>query len=246
MMVKQLSILIPMYNEKNVAVQTAKETDKYFSEIFPRDQYEIVFCNDGSTDGCGELLEELSLPNVKVVGYQSNRGKGAAIRYGIALCEGKYIVCTDCDLAYGCDSVKAMYDKLVETDSDLVIGSRNITKDGYDGYTFLRKLMSKAYIKIISLLSGFSYTDSQCGIKAYKTDSAREIFSKCTVDGFAYDLEVLILADKLGMKVTENAVKILNHTQSSSKVKPLSDSFKMISDVLRIKKAHKNVTPIKK
>lgn len=239
---KKLSILIPMYNEENYVKNTAYTLSQYFGKIFAEDEYEIVFCNDGSTDRSTSITESLDIPEVRTVGYSDNRGKGSAIRYGISACEGEYIVCTDCDLAYGCDAIMGMYNELLSTKCDLVIGSRNLEKDGYHGYTLARKLMSKAYIKVISVLAGFSYTDSQCGIKAYKTESARSIFRLCSVNGFAYDLEVLILADKLGLAVREKPVKILNHAQSTSKVKPLRDSFKMIADVIKIRRKHKNVS----
>ncbi len=239
-MTKRLSILVPMYNEEKVAKQSAITLSEYFGNIYGYDDCEIIFCNDGSTDGCAEAVSSLSLSNIKVVGYSDNRGKGGAIRYGVEKCEGEYIICTDCDLAYGCDAVQRMAKLLFEGKSDMIIGSRNISKDGYEGYTLLRKLMSKIYIKLICLLAGFSYSDSQCGIKGYRAESARKIFKHCKVDGFAYDFEVLILADKLGISISEMPVKIINHSQSDSKVRPISDGFKMAKDVLKIKKLHKS------
>ncbi len=238
---KKVSILVPMYNEEKIAEKSAKTLQDYFGQKFQDGEYEIIFCNDGSKDSCAEKVENLNLPNVRVVGYSDNRGKGAVIRYGIAMCEGEYIVCTDCDIAYGLDAIYEMANRLIEGKSEMVIGSRNISKDGYDGYTPLRRLMSKAYIKVICILAGFKYSDSQCGIKGYKAERAKSIFRKCTVNGFAYDLEVLILADKMGISVSEMPVKIINHSQSDSKVRPIIDGLKMARDVLKIKKMHKNV-----
>ncbi len=129
----------------------------------------------------------------------------------------------------------------VSRGSDLVIGSRNLSADGYEGYTALRKLMSKTYIKLISIIAGFKYSDSQCGIKALKNPAAKDIFGRCQVNGFAFDLEVLILAGKLKKTVTEFPVRVINHNEAESKVNPIKDTFKMIRDVMRIKKIHKNV-----
>ncbi len=239
----RLSILIPMYNEAPIVAETARTLTAYFDPLFPEGDYELVFSNDGSRDGCDGILRDLSLPHVRVVGYLDNRGKGSAIREGILACEGDVIVYTDCDLAYGCDAIAAIWQKQTACGSDLVIGSRNQRADGYEGYTPLRKLMSKVYIRFIALMAGFRYTDSQCGIKCITQDAAREIFSRCTVNGFAFDLEVLILADKLGKQVTEHPVKILNHNEARSKVSPVKDALRMIRDVSRIKKLHKHASP---
>lgn len=236
-----LSVVIPMYNEEKIAAQTATALSAYFDKKFPDGDYEIVFSDDGSRDNCAARVKALALPHVKVVGYPDNRGKGSAIREGIQRCEGESIVYTDCDLAYGCDAIYEIHQKRLHDGSALTIGSRNLSKDGYEGYTFLRKVMSKTYIKVISFLAGFCYSDSQCGIKCIDGKAAKNIFSRCTVNGFAFDLEVLILADKLGMKITEMPVRIINHRESESKVSPLKDAVKMIRDVSRIKKIHRGV-----
>jgi len=241
-MMPRLSILIPMYNEERIAADTAKALTAYFDAAFPQGDYEIVFSNDGSRDNSAKVVRALNLPHVRVEGYPDNRGKGSAIREGILTCKGDAIVYTDCDLAYGCDAILNIWKQREETGSELVIGSRNISADGYEGYTFLRKLMSKTYIKVISLFAGFRYSDSQCGIKCLKREAARDIFSRCTVNGFAFDLEVLILADKLKKTVSEFPVKIINHNEAQSKVSPIKDALRMIRDVRRIKKTHKNVT----
>ncbi len=236
----KLSVLIPMYNEKNIAENTARTLVGYLSPKFG-DEFEIVFSDDGSTDGCSETVKALGLPNVRVVSYPDNRGKGSAVREGIKKCYGDVIVCTDCDLAYGCDAIVDIYNRIISGGEHVVIGSRNIASDGYDGYTFIRKLMSKMYIKLVSFIAGFRYSDSQCGLKAYCAEAARSIFEHCTVNSFAFDLEVLLLTEKLGMKIAEVPVKIINHRERASKVHPFRDAVKMIKDVKRIKKRIKKL-----
>ena len=208
---------------------------------FPCGDYEILFVNDGSRDACAATVSALSLPHVRVIGYPDNRGKGSAVREGVIAAKGESIVYTDCDLAYGCEAIVAILEKRCKDGTSLTIGSRNLTRDGYEGYTFLRKLMSKCYIKVISLLAGFHYSDSQCGIKCLEAKAAKDIFSRCTVNGFAFDLEALILADKLGYSISEMPVRIINHRESESKVNPLKDALRMIRDVKKIKKQHRNL-----
>ena len=233
----KISLVIPMYNESKIIEATAIELSEYMSKNF--DSYEILFSNDGSKDDCAEKCAALNLPNVRIVGYENNRGKGCAVREGIMQAQGDIIMFTDADLAYGTDVIKRYYDKMTESpDTDMLIGSRNISADGYEGYTFLRKVMSKTYIKVLCIVGGFKLSDSQCGCKAFRRDTAKEIFSRCTVDGFAFDFEVILFATKLGKKIDEIPVKIINHRES--KVNALRDTFRMLRDLIKIKKRVKN------
>ena len=229
----KISLVIPMYNESKIIEETARELSEYMSKNF--DSYEILFSNDGSKDDCAQKCAALGLPNVRVVGYEVNRGKGCAVREGIMQADGDIIMFTDADLAYGTDVIKRYYDKFAELpDTDMLIGSRNISADGYEGYTFLRRVMSKIYIKVLCIVGGFRLTDSQCGCKAFRKETAKEIFSKCEVNGFAFDFEVILFATKLGKKITEMPVKIINHRESS--INPIKDSVKMLRDLIKIKK----------
>ncbi len=228
----KISLIIPMYNESSIIADTAKTLSDYMSENF--DDYEILFCDDGSSDGCGDIVRSLGLPCVRVTGYTQNRGKGSAVRFGVGEAEGELIMFTDADLAYGVDVIKRYYDRYAENRPDLIIGSRNLDKDGYEGYTALRKLASKMYIKVLCLVGGFKLSDSQCGCKAFGRKAAKDIFSRCTVDGFAFDFEAILWAGRLGYSVSELPVKIINHRES--KINVLRDSVRMLRDLMRIKR----------
>lgn len=88
-------------------------------------------------------------------------------------------------------------------DSQLVIGSRNLSKDGYSNYTFIRKLASKAYIKVLCIVGGFKLSDSQCGCKGFRREAVDAIFPRLEVNGFAFDFEALLWASKLKYKITK-------------------------------------------
>ena len=222
-----------MYNESSIIKETAQTLSDYMSANF--EDYEIIFSNDGSKDGCDKAVEEMNLPNVRVVGYEENRGKGYAVRTAMLAAQGDIIMFTDADLAYGTDVIKRVYETfLANPDAHMVIGSRNLSKDGYEGYTAIRKLASKVYIKVLSIVGGFKLSDSQCGCKAFTGEAAKEIFSRCEVDRFAFDFECILWAVKFGMKIVEMPVKIINHRES--KVNVLRDSFKMIRDILKMKR----------
>ncbi len=232
----KISLCIPMYNEEKIIGDTVTQVSSYMTENFG--DWEVIFSDDGSTDGCRAIVEARANEHVRVVGYEQNKGKGAAVRNAVLNATGDVIIFTDSDLAYGLDVIKAAVEMFTANgDTDIIVGSRNLDKSGYEGYTLIRKIASKAYIKCLALVAGFKMTDSQCGFKCFRRDVAKEIFKACEVDGFAFDFEVLIKANKLGAAVREMPVKVVNHRES--KVHVLRDSIKMLGDVRKIKRKNK-------
>ncbi|MBQ2768304.1 MAG: glycosyltransferase [Clostridia bacterium] len=230
----KISLCIPMYNETSIIADTARTLVEYMQNHFP-DDYEIIFSDDGSTDGSADVVRALGLPGVRVVGYAKNRGKGCAVRTALLAAEGDLVMFTDADLAYGTDVIA----RVVETfdanpTSGMVIGSRNLSADGYEGYTPLRRLMSKVYIRVLCFVGGFRLSDSQCGCKAFRREAVQAIFPHCEVDGFAFDFEAILWAQKLGIRITEMPVKIINHRES--KVRVLRDTVKMLGDLRKMRK----------
>ena len=227
-----ITLIIPMYNESRIIADTAMTVSKYMQENF--DSYEVIFADDGSKDKSADIVKKLALPNVRVVSYEQNHGKGCAIRTGMLASTGEIVMFTDADLAYGTDVIKKAYDILKDADANMLIGSRNLSKDGYEGYTLIRRLMSKAYIKVLCTVGGFKLSDSQCGCKAYKGEAVKRIFERCKVDGFAFDFESILWAQKFGYKIVEMPVKIVNHRES--KVNAIRDTFRMLGDLRKMKK----------
>ncbi len=233
----KISICIPMYNENRVIAQTAKTLSDYMSAHF--DDYEILFCDDGSSDGCGDTVRSLNLPNVEVIGYDGNKGKGYAVRYAMLKATGDVRMFTDADLAYGTDVIEQVAKEFEEHEgTHLVIGSRNLKKDGYEGYTFIRRVASRVYIKVLCWAGGFQLSDSQCGCKAFSGEAAENIFPRCEVNGFAFDFEAILWAVKMGMTIREIPVRVINHGES--KVRIIRDTWKMLKDLRKMKKRIKN------
>ena len=228
-----------MYNELAKVKDT---TECLVSEMEPYcensgDSYEIIFADDGSTDGCGDAVPT-ALPlkhgRVFVVRREVNLGKGAAVRDAVISSTGDVVMYTDCDLAYGTEIIPRTFETMKENGADMLAGSRAIHKDGYGEYTLIRKVASKVYIKLISLITGLSVTDSQCGFKMFRGDFAREVFPCCETNGWAFDLEVFLLAKKARAVVREVPVAIIKHDDSHVNV--VTDSIKMLREVFRIKK----------
>ncbi len=236
----QISVIIPMYNERRVIETTARALSVYMNAHFS--SYEILFSDDGSTDGSGDLVRALCLPNVRVIGNSQNHGKGFAVRKAMLEAEGEFLIFTDADLAYGTEVIGQMYE-FYQTQSDenkvhLVLGSRNLEKNGYEGYRPIRKLASKLYLRILGIVGGFRLSDSQCGCKAFQKDAAKEIFRRCEVNGYAFDFEAILWAQKLGYRICEFPVRILSHDES--KVHIFRDSYRMLRDLTQIRQRIKN------
>ncbi|NLK39882.1 MAG: glycosyltransferase [Clostridiales bacterium] len=221
----KISVCIPMYNEGKIIAKTARTLNDYMAANF--EDYEVIFADDGSTDGCADIVRDLGFDHIRVVGYPQNQGKGCAVRTAMLAAVGDVMLFTDADLAYGTEVIKRLYQIFAEMpEVDLVIGSRNAGADGYEGYTFVRKLASKAYIQFLKLVGGLKNSDSQCGFKGFRVDAVRRIFPLCQENGFAFDFEILLIAQKLGLKIEEMPVKVINH--GSSKVRVLRDTVRML------------------
>ena len=229
----KLSVCIPMYNESAIIAETAKALSDYMATHF--EEYEILFSDDGSRDGSAELVRSLMLPSVRVLENPVNQGKGAAVRAAMLEATGDFVMFTDADLAYGLDVIGQIAEVFkADPKIDLVIGSRNLHKDGYEGYTLARRIASKVYIGVLCMVGGFRLSDSQCGCKAFSGKAAKEIFGRCEVNGFAFDFEALMWADKMKLRIAEMPVKIINHRDS--KINLLRDSVRMLRDLISIRK----------
>ncbi len=235
----KISVCIPMYNEITTVADTERSLIDELESFCGKsgDSYEIIFSDDGSTDGCRDAISFDSPTEhgtVRCVGDPENHGKGAAVRRAALAAEGDIILYTDCDLAYGTAVIGEAVELMRREKCDIVAGSRAIHPDGYAGYTFIRKLASKAYVKVLTTFAGFRLSDSQCGLKAFSAPLARRIFSLAETDGWAFDFELFMLAKREGARVCELPVTIINHRES--RISVFRDSFRMLRELARIKK----------
>ncbi len=234
----RVSLCVPMYNESSIIADTAKTLHTYMTEHFAQD-FEIIFTDDGSNDGSADIVKGLALPCVSVVGYKQNRGKGCAVRHGVLASNGDIVIFTDADLAYGVDVIFDAVSILEQKNYDMLVASRAKHKEGYEGYTPIRKLASKTYIKLLNLFGGIKISDAQCGFKAFDGKKGRKIFSFCQTNNFAFDLEVILIAQKMKLQIYELPAKIVNHRES--KVNVLRDALKMMKEISVIKKRVRSI-----
>lgn len=225
-----------MYNESKLISSTLAELKEFCDT---ENEWELIFSNDGSTDGCEQTVANDPDPRVKLVDNKINRGKGAAIRDGIAASTGDIVVYTDCDLAYGTEQIKDIIAAHLAGRGGITAGSRNKHPEGYAGYTFLRKLASHVYLRIITLTAGCPVSDSQTGLKCFDGGAARDVFSRCEINRFAFDLEALTIGKKLGYPVGEFPVHIIRSDKElgrTSSIHLVKDSLRMLRDISAMKK----------
>lgn len=230
-----ISLVIPFYNEEKRIADTARRAVDYLSTHF-RD-YELLLVNDGSTDASAAAVVPLCGDRVKLLGYPQNCGKGRAVKTGMLAAKGDAVFFLDADLAYGLEVLKPAFERLMGGDADILVGSRRLDEQGYSRYPLVRRVASHGFAFVVNTLLGLHVTDSQCGFKGFKREAARKVFSRCRIDGFAFDMEALYIARDLGLKIIEQPVRVLVH--GDSKVRVVRDSLRMFRDVLYVRRSTK-------
>ncbi len=226
----ELSIVIPAYDEERRIGGTLDRTFAYLDHHLP--ESEVLVVADGSTDGTTTLVRRRAEtePRLRLLVSLGNRGKGAAVRRGVLASRGRYVLFMDADLATSLDEVAGFIERL-ERGSDVVIGSRAHRESNIvERQSWGRERMGKTFNLIVQALLVRGYWDTQCGFKAFRREAADAIFGRLTIERFAFDVEVLLLAQDLGLSVEEVPVS-WSHVPES-KVSPLGDASRMLLDLL--------------
>jgi len=230
-----ISFVIPVYNEEERIVSTLEKVLNYFSSnnYF----FEILVVDDGSTDRTFEKISDYS-EKIKIIAYKPNRGKGAAVRTGMLAAKGKFRVFSDADLSTPIYEIEKLLKKLT-AGADICIGSRAIDPSLIKRHQpFYREFMGKTFNKFVQFLVLKGIEDTQCGFKGFTDKAAELVFSKSKIDGFSFDVEILYLAKKAGLKIEQVPVEWYNDRRT--KVSPIRDSFNMFVELLKIRKLHSN------
>lgn len=230
-----VSIVIPAYNEAHRLPATLAALAEWRASCAR--SVEIIIVIEPGTDRTREIATEASArqPNLRVIANEQHRGKGFAVRTGMLAANGEVIFYMDADLSVPLrevDSFMAYFD--AHPDADVLLGNRqhpqsNITLQ----QSWLRRHMGQTFNSILRRLAMTGVYDTQCGFKALRRSAAEAIFRKQTIDGFAFDVEVLLLAQRLGFKIADLPVEWRNSPES--KVRILSDSLQMLRDAVRIR-----------
>jgi glycosyltransferase involved in cell wall biosynthesis len=234
-----VSIVIPAYNEARRLPSALEQI-----EAWRRDgplagrSVEVWIVVEPSTDGTREIATAASSrqPNLHVIANAEHRGKGFAVRTGMLAATGDFIFYMDCDLSVPLREVNAFVEYFAaHPEIEVLLGNRQhaqsrITRE----QAWLRRRMGQAFNAILRRLSLAGFYDTQCGFKAFRRAAAQAIFSRQQIDGFAFDVEVLLLAKKLSLHIADLPVEW--HNSPESKVNLIRDSLRMLRDIARVQR----------
>jgi dolichyl-phosphate beta-glucosyltransferase len=232
---KTLSIIIPAYNEENHIISTLDLILKE-EKNNPFDLLEIVVVDDGSTDNTNNVVDEYSLRDerIRCIDYGVNKGKGAAIKYGMENTLGDYKIFLDADGSTHIDSVNDLLIDMFKNEYDILIGSRAKEMGGkiLVRQSKKRSQLGGVGVILVKRLLSMPIMDTQCGCKIFKKNIAADIFYDLKIKGWMFDCEILYKASKNGYIIKEKGVK-WSH-EGDSKVNLIS-YFKSFIDLIRIK-----------
>ena len=234
----QLSVVIPAFNEER---RLGATLDRVIAWLAAQPlSWEILVVDDGSADGTAALGERMaaSEPRLRVVRVGSNRGKGNAVRAGFLDARGELVLFSDADLSTPIEEVERLRARLESGNdgrpADIAIGSRSLPEsDVRVRQNIVRQTMGKTFNLIVRLATGLAFHDTQCGFKLFRREAAMPVFHAQRLDGFAFDVEILFLAKRFGLRIAEVPVAWIN--SPDSRVRVVRDSLRMLRDVLKIR-----------
>ena len=234
MTVPDLSIVIPAYNEEALIVSTLESLRSYMASR--PEQYEIIVVDDGSRDNTVPLIQEWQKntgTRLYLLINQKNMGKGFSIRRGVMESRGQHVIFIDADLPYELDVIDNFM-KALKSGYDLAVGSRVLPGSEVRGVPAYRYLAGQIFSLMVQTLLFSGLPDTQCGFKSFKSEAAREIFRRTSINGFGFDVEMLFVARKLKLAIQPVAVHMIEHRQRS-RVRLVNDSLKMFSNLFMVR-----------
>jgi len=232
-----LSIVVPAYNEAARLPPTLSKLAEFFRGF--THSYEVLIVVEKSGDGTLEIASGVAAQQAhfQVLDNRVQRGKGYAVRSGMLQARGEFVFYMDADLSVPLPEVAAFLRHWEENpEIDVLIGNRRhalsrITRR----QSWVRRTMGQTFNRILHTCGLAPLHDTQCGFKAFRQEACREIFSRQTLDGFAFDVEVLLLAGRLGYRIADLPVEWINSRES--KVRIVRDSLRMLTDTLTIRRS---------
>jgi len=219
----ELSIVIPAYNE------SAGLRDAVMAALGYLDDRgldgEVIVVNDGSADGTAQIADALAQDHARVraEGYARNRGKGHAVRHGVRQARGAAIVFLDADLATPVGEIDKVL-PAIAAGAQVVVGTRVHPEAEIEHpQPTVRRFMGGVFRSLARTMLGLRTSDITCGFKAFTRDAAHRLFTPATIDGWAFDAELLVIAQRLGIRVVEVPVRWTD--RRDSRVRPLRNAL---------------------
>jgi hypothetical protein len=232
--IRSVAVVSPVFNERKTIEAMV---DSAVSFVAENPQYHFLFVDDGSDDGTGEILKNAvssgMRENIAVHRYETNKGKGYAVRTGFDNVDADALCFIDSDMAYPLEQLKLLEDALQR--NEVVIGSRSVNSTRGKS-SLRRKIMGESFNRLARLILNLPFRDTQAGLKGFRREAARAILQKTTIKGFGFDVELLFIAKRLGFRITEiAAAESSQHSYKKGKLKLMKDSVVMFCNLLLIR-----------
>jgi len=227
------SIVIPAYNEGQRLAATLAKVLAYVAEM--RWTAEVIVVDDGSRDATPGIVREWASRNsiVRLVENPGNRGKGYSVRHGMMEATGDLLLFTDADLSSPIREAEKLI-AAIQRGADIAIGSRWLQAElQTERQPVYRQFFGRLFNLLLRIVLGLRFKDTQCGLKAFTRRAVQSTFPRQRVERWGFDPEILFLANKAGMVTAEVPVEWA-HDQRS-KINPIPDGLKMLTDLLRIR-----------
>jgi glycosyltransferase involved in cell wall biosynthesis len=223
-----VSLIIPTYND---AANLARTLPMLRLEFGQSRDVEIIVVDDGSRDHTAELVEAhfRGWPGAKLIRLPWNQGKGSAVKAGVGLAQGERFVFMDADLSADIADLPRLLGAL--DNADVAVGSRSIAGSRIEYQQPMRQFQSKFFNSVACVLTKVVASDTQCGFKAFRADAGKLLFHLCEGKGFAFDVEVLALAQLLDLRIVEVPIHWVDNSGSS--VRMVRDPILMVRDIMR-------------
>lgn len=234
-MLTPFSVVIPCFNEAARIGETLRQTLDYLTTNAPGS--ELIVVNDGSTDATAAVARE-GLKDARIetrlLENFPNRGKGAAVRSGLLAARNPIGLFSDADLSTPLGETPKLIRPIANGEVDIAIGSRALDR-GLIGIhqPWRREQAGRAFNLLVRIATSLPFWDTQCGFKAFRLDVCRPILEAARLDGFAFDVELLYLAQRAGLRIREIPVR-WNHAEGS-KVQFFKDSLRMLREVIALR-----------
>jgi dolichyl-phosphate beta-glucosyltransferase len=230
-MLPAFSVVIPCFNEAARIGDTIRATLEYL--LSAAAESELIVVNDGSTDATSAIARQ-SLAGAKIEARLlenfPNRGKGAAVRKGLSVAQRPIALFFDADLSTPLEETPKVIEPIANGDVDLAFGSRALDRSLIGVHqSWRRESAGRIFNLLVRISTGLPFWDTQCGFKAFRLDVCRPILEAARIEGFAFDVELLFLARRAGLRLREIPVR-WNHREGS-KVHFIHDSLRMLREI---------------
>lgn len=208
-----LTLVIPAYNEEQRLPGTLRTLADFVSDLSI--DCRVLVVDDGSSDTTASLSQRFGSKFSTLV-LTPQGGKGRAVRYGVLAATGRVVAFTDADLPYDMQAIRDGYQQLVDGGCDVVFGARDLADSQMLAPRKLsRRIATSLFRGIVQRLVSGEVSDTQCGLKLFRRRAAVDIFSRTSIDGFAFDTEVVLLARRLGYRYRRLPVRLINEYSST-------------------------------